>query len=214
VMTRKNSGLRVEYAVRLPGENGAVYLPIDAKFPAEPYAAMQAAYDAGDAAGVEAAAAQLTAELRRFARDIRDKYIDPPATTEFGVLFLPFEGLYAEAVRRGLVEVLQREYRITLAGPTTMAALLNSLQMGFRTLAIQKRSAEVWKVLGAVRTEFDKFGDALEAAQKRLEQTGTELDKLVGVRTRQIQAKLRSVTALPETESQVLLGENEVRQEL
>lgn len=210
VETRRRSGRRVEYAVRLPGaDGGTVYLPVDAKFPAEPYMALEDAYEAGDTAGAEAAAAVLTAELRRFARDIRDKYVDPPATTEFAVLFLPFEGLYAEAVRRGMVEQLQREFRITIAGPTTMAALLNSLQMGFRTLAIQKRSAEVWQLLSAVRTEFDKFGEVLENTQKRLEQTGQELDRLVGVRTRMIRARLRDVTVLPDADAELLLDRQE-----
>lgn len=150
---------------------------------------------------------QLEQSIKLFAKDIRDKYLDPPATTEFGVMFLPFEGLYAEVVNLGLIEVLARDYKMSIAGPTTMAALLNSLQMGFRTLAIQKRSSEVWKVLGAVRTEFDRFGDVLEATQKRLEQTSTELDRLVGVRTRQIRAKLRSVTSLSEEDAARLLDD-------
>ena len=142
------------------------------------------------------------ARILLFAKDISDKYIDPPNTTDFAVMFLPFEGLYAEAVNRGMVEELQSKYKVNLAGPSTMAALLNSLQMGFRSFAIQKRSGEVWEVLGGVKTEFDKFGDALEATQKRLEQANKELDKLVGVRTRQIQRKLRSVTRLDPSESQ------------
>ncbi|MEA4824976.1 MAG: DNA recombination protein RmuC [Clostridiaceae bacterium] len=197
VVTRRGSGLPVEYAVRLPGvDGGTVYLPIDAKFPGDTYAALQNAYESADAAAVESAAAQLVRAIRGFAKDIHDKYIDPPDTTEFGILFLPFEGLYAEAVRRGLVETLQREYRVTLAGPTTLAALLNALQMGFKTLAIQKRTSEVWSVLGAVKTEFDKFGDVLEATQNRLEQANRELDKLVGVRTRVIRSKLRDVTEM------------------
>ena len=143
--------------------------------------------------------------MRSFAKDIRDKYLAPPYTTDFGIMFLPTEGLYAEVVRRGLVDVLQRDYRVNIAGPTTMAALLNSLQMGFRTLAIQKRSGEVWKVLGAVKTEFEKFGGVIQAAQQRLEQANTELDKLVGVRTRQIQRKLDKVTSLSEEDSVALL---------
>ncbi|MDD6876712.1 MAG: DNA recombination protein RmuC [Clostridiaceae bacterium] len=208
VVTRKGSGMPVEYAVKLPGTDGStVYLPIDAKFPGDTYAALQNAYESADAAAVESAAATLVRAIRGFAKDIHDKYIDPPNTTEFGILFLPFEGLYAEAVRRGLVETLQREYRVTLAGPTTLAALLNALQMGFRTLAIQKRSSEVWSILGAVKTEFDKFGDVLEATQNRLEQANRELDKLVGVRTRVIRSKLRDVTELSPEDTKKLLDE-------
>lgn len=163
------------------------------------------AYDSGDQAAIEAAGTALERRIKSSAKDIRDKYIDPPATTDFGIMFLPFEGLYAEVVRRGMVETLQRDYKINIAGPTTMAALLNSLQMGFRTLAIQKRSSEVWNVLGAVKTEFDKFGGVLAATQQRLEQANNELDKLVGVRTRQIQRSLRTVTSLPEESSLKLL---------
>ncbi len=208
VVTRRGSGMPVEFAVKLPGaDGGSVYLPIDSKFPGDTYAALQAAYESADRAAVEAASVQLTRAIRAFARDIHDKYIDPPATTEFGILFLPFEGLYAEAVRLGLVEILQREYRITLAGPTTLAALLNALQMGFRTLAIQKRTSEVWSVLGAVKTEFDRFGDVLESTQKRLEQANQELDRLVGVRTRVIRSKLRDVTELDEESSKRILGD-------
>ena len=143
--------------------------------------------------------------MRGFARDIRDKYLAPPDTTDFGIMFLPIEGLYAEVVRRGMIEPLQREFHVNIAGPTTMAALLNSLQMGFRTLAIQKRSGEVWKVLGAVKTEFDKFSGVIESAQQRLEQANAELDKLVGVRTRQIRRRLAEVTALSDSEAAGLL---------
>ncbi len=206
VVTKKGSGLPVEYAVKLPGNGGErVYLPIDAKFPYDSYNQLLDAYDSGDSTKVETAASNLVRTLKSFAKDISVKYLDPPYTTEFGIMFLPFEGLYAEAVRYGLVETLQREYKISIAGPTTMAALLNSLQMGFRTLAIQKRTGEVWNVLGAVKTEFDKFGAVLESTQKRLEQANSDLDKLVGVRTRQIKSKLRSVTELGDTESAVLL---------
>ena len=194
VATRPRSAERVEYAVRLPGDDGApVYLPIDSKFPGDAYANLLDAYDSGSPERVHAAVTALTAQLKKEARDIRDKYVAPPHTTEFAVMFLPFEGLYAEAVNRGLVEELQRSYRISIAGPSTMAALLNSLQMGFRTVALQKRSSEVWQVLGAVRTEFDKFGATLERTQKRLDDAHRELDELVGTRTRQIQRKLRSV---------------------
>jgi len=161
----------------------------------------------GDPAAIAAAQAMLTTRIKGCAKDIRDKYIDPPNTTDFGIMFLPFEGLYAEVVRLGLVEVLQRQYKVNIAGPTTFAALLNSLQMGFRTLAIQKRSSEVWSVLGAVKTEFATFEDVLAAAQKRIEQTGAELDKLVGVRTRKINSRLRSVSVLPAEESARLLDD-------
>lgn len=206
IVTRAGSRMPVEFAVRLPGtDGGTVYLPIDSKFPGDTYAALQDAYDTGRREAVEEAAAQLIRALRSEARDIREKYVDPPATTEFAIMFLPFEGLYAEAVRLGMTEVLQREYRITIAGPTTLAALLNSLQMGFRTLALQKRSGQVWNVLGAVKTEFDKFETVLEATKNRLDQAGTELDRLVGVRTRAMRAKLRDVTELPAEEAQSIL---------
>ena len=206
VKTRPGSTHYVEYAIKLPGnDDGTVWLPIDAKFPVDAYSQLLEAYDTGDADAVKAAGSALDARIRAFAKDIRDKYIDPPNTTDFGIMFLPIEGLYAEVVRRGLVEILQRDYHVNIAGPTTMAAVLNSLQMGFRTLAIQKRSGEVWKVLGAVKTEFEKFGGAVKAAQNRLEQASDELDKLVGVRTRQIQRKLANVTNLADTEAVALL---------
>lgn len=147
----------------------------------------------GDKIKIDLAAKALITRIKSEAKDIHDKYIDPPYTTEFAIMFLPFEGLYSEAVNRGLVEILQRDYKVNIAGPSTMAALLNSLQMGFKTLAVQKRSAEVWEILGAVKQEFDKFGDVLEATQQRLDQANKELDKLVGVRTRQIQRKLKDV---------------------
>ncbi len=208
VITKKGSTTRVEYAIKMPGEDGGfVYLPVDSKFPGDVYAQLVDAYDTGDPAAIAAAQAMLTTRIKGCAKDIRDKYIDPPNTTDFGIMFLPFEGLYAEVVRLGLVEVLQRQYKVNIAGPTTFAALLNSLQMGFRTLAIQKRSSEVWSVLGAVKTEFATFEDVLAAAQKRIEQTGAELDKLVGVRTRKINSKLRSVSVLPAEESARLLDD-------
>lgn len=206
VKTRPGTTHYVEYAVKLPGaDEGTVWLPIDAKFPIDAYAHLLEAYDTGDADAVKAAGSILEQRIRAFARDIRDKYVAPPHTTDFGIMFLPIEGLYAEVVRRGLIEPLQNDYHINIAGPTTMAALLNSLQMGFRTLAIQKRSGEVWKLLSAVKTEFDKFGSVVEAAQQRLEQAGNELDKLVGVRTRQIQRRLATVTSLPDSEAASLL---------
>ena len=198
----------VEFAVKLPGDGDRpVYLPIDSKFPADAYTALQDAYDSGSAEAVNAAYAILAQRIKAFAKDIRDKYIEPPYTTDFAVMFLPFEGLYAEAVNRGLVEVLQHDYRVNIAGPSTMAALLNSLQMGFRTIAIQKRSSEVWEVLGAVKTEFDKFGTILETTQSRLNQANSELDKLIGVRTRAIQRKLRNVEKLDDVSAQNLLDE-------
>ena len=199
VATVPGSSERVEFAVKLPGDgDGPVWLPIDAKFPQDAYAALLAAYDTADKAAVELAAKELDKRVRGFGKDIHDKYLAPGHTTDFGVMFLPVEGLYAEVVRRGTAERLQREYKIVVAGPTTMAALLNSLQMGFRTLAIQKRSSEVWQLLCAVKSEFETFGEALAQAQKRIELAGAELEKLVGVRTRQIQRKLRTVTALPQ----------------
>lgn len=208
VATVPSSANRVEFAVRLPGDGGqCVYLPIDAKFPGDAYAAVVDAYDSGDAAQLAAARSALETRIKASAKDIRDKYVDPPHTTDFAIMFLPFEGLYAEVVRMGLVDTLQRLYRVNVAGPTTFAALLNSLQMGFRTLAIQKRSSEVWNVLGAVKTEFETFGTVLESAQKRIEQTSQELDKLVGVRTRKINSRLRSVSSLPAEESRRLLDE-------
>lgn len=198
VATVPGSSERVEFAVKLPGDgDGPVWLPIDAKFPQDAYAALLAAYDTADKAAVELAAKELDKRVRGFGKDIHDKYLAPGHTTDFGVMFLPVEGLYAEVVRRGTAERLQREYKIVVAGPTTMAALLNSLQMGFKTLAIQKRSSEVWKVLGSVKAEFDTFSQALAQAQNRLNQASSELENLVGVRTRQIQRKLQQVTLLP-----------------
>ena len=199
VATKQGSQANVEYAIRLPGTDGSpVWLPVDAKFPLDAYEQLLAAYDTADAAQVEVAVKALKTRVKSFAKDVQTKYIDPPNTTDFVILFIPVEGLYAELVRAGMVEILQREYKVTLAGPTTMSALLNSLQMGFRTLAIQKRSSEVWKVLGAVKSEFDKFATVLEAAQNRLNQANSELDKLVGTRTRQIQRTLKNVETLPD----------------
>lgn len=202
VATRKGSSERVEFAVKLPsGEDGeTIYLPIDAKFPADCYANLMEAYDTGDTEQIAAAGKVLENRIRSEAKDIRDKYVHVPDTTEFGILFLPVEGLYAEVVRRGMVERLQTEYKVTIAGPTIMAALLNSLQMGFHTLAIQKRSSEVWDILGNVKSEFETFGKALAQAQNRLHQASDELENLVGVRTRQIQRRLRTITSLPAAE--------------
>lgn len=206
VVTRPGTANRVEFAVRLPGEGDQpIYLPIDAKFPADAYHHLVDAYEEGNPDRIKAAATELEARIKGCAKDIRDKYVEPPYTTTFGILFLPFEGLYAEVVRMGLVDVLQTQYRVSVAGPTTLAALLNSLQMGFRTLAIQKRSGEVWEVLGAVKTEFGKFEDALAKVQTRINQTGDELEKLVGARTRQINRKLKSVAELPADDARKLL---------
>ena len=194
VATKKGSKNVVEFAVKLPSDDDKfIYLPIDSKFPGDTYAALRDAIDEGDKIKIDLAAKALITRIKSEAKDIHDKYIDPPYTTEFAIMFLPFEGLYSEAVNRGLVEILQRDYKVNIAGPSTMAALLNSLQMGFKTIAVQKRSAEVWEILGAVKQEFDKFGDVLEATQQRLDQANKELDKLVGVRTIQIQRKLKDV---------------------
>ena len=196
-VTVPGSSARVEFAVRMPGEEGhPVLMPVDSKFPADAYMALQDAYESADPVRVKEAGAQLESRLKSFAKDIRDKYIAPPDTTAFGVMFLPFEGLYAEAVNRGMVEALQREYGVSIAGPSTMAALLNALQMGFRSVALSRRSQEVWRLLGAVRTEFDRFAEVLASTQKRLQLAGDDLDKLVGARTRAISRKLREVERL------------------
>ena len=206
VATIPGSSQRVEYAVKMPGVDGStVWLPIDSKFPGDTYAHLQDAQASGDAQAVENARHALELVLRSEAKDIREKYVEPPYTTTFGILFLPFEGLYAEVVNAGLLEVLQRDYQVNVAGPSTMAALLNSLQMGFKTLAIQKRSGEVWQLLGAVKTEFDKFGQGLSKMQQRLRQTDEELDNLIGVRSRAISRKLRSVQSLDEAAAATLL---------
>lgn len=206
IATKPGSRDRVEFAIRLPGDGESpVYLPIDAKFPGETYAQLQDAYEQGDPDAIAQAAKMLEIRLKAEAKDIRDKYIDPPHTTDFGILFLPFEGLYAEAVNRGLIEDLQRTYRINVTGPSTMAAFLNSLQMGFKTLAIQKRSSEVWQVLGAVKTEFEKFGEILESSQRKLRQVNDELDTLIGTRTRAINRKLKDVERFDTQEADRLL---------
>lgn len=196
VATKKGSKNVVEFAIKLPAkDDDFIWLPIDSKFPGDTYAALREAIENGDKAQIDLAAKTLISTIKNEAKDISSKYIDPPNTTDFAIMFLPFEGLYSEVVNRGMVEVLQREYRVNIAGPSTMAALLNSLQMGFKTLAVQKRSAEVWKVLGSVKKEFDTFADVLKDTQKRLNQANDDLDKLVGVRTRQIQRKLKNVHA-------------------
>lgn len=208
VATVPGSSNRVEFAIRLPGDSdGAVYLPVDSKFPADAYLQLQEAYDAASPEQIRAQRSLLESRIKAFAKDIHEKYVSPPATTDFAIMFLPTEGLYAEVVKMGMVEVLQRNYKVNIAGPTTMAALLNSLQTGFRTLAIQKRSSEVWEVLSAVRTEFDKFEGALRDAQAKIDQANRGLDALVGVRTRQIQRKLKNVSALPSERAEQLLKE-------
>lgn len=189
----------VEFAVKLPSGNGFVYLPIDSKFPGDTYAALKNAYDSGDPERIEAAAKSLIRTIRLEAKDIHDKYIAPPYTTEFAIMFLPFEGLYAEVVNRGMIELLQREYKVNVAGPGTMAALLNSLQMGFRTLAIEKRSNEVWHLLEDISTEFDTFERSLTAAQEKIRSADNEIEKLVGVRTRQMQRKLARLSDYTES---------------
>lgn len=194
IATIPGSSERVEFALRLPGDGTQpVYLPIDAKFPLDAYNALVTAQDTADPKVVDAAAKALEQRVRSFAKDIRTKYIRPPHTTDFGIMFLPVEGLYAEVVSRGIADRVQGEFRVVVAGPTTMSALLNSLQMGFRTLAIQQRSSEVWKVLDSVSQEFETFGVALAQTQKRIAQAGSELENLVGVRTRQLQRKLKAV---------------------
>ena len=206
VATVPGSANRVEYAIKLPGHEGAVWLPIDAKVPGDTYQHLQTALQQGDAAAAAAMRKALYNVLRQEAKDIHDKYIEVPYTTNFGILFLPFEGLYAEVVSGGVTETLQRDYQITVAGPSTMAALLNALQMGFRTLAIQKRSGEVWTVLGAVKTEFEKFGTGLAQMQRHLNQTGSDLEELIGTRSRAITRKLESVQQLEDDTAREILG--------
>ncbi|NYE57824.1 DNA recombination protein RmuC [Carboxydothermus ferrireducens] len=199
IATKKGSEERVEFAIKLPGQkDGPVWLPIDAKFPTEDYQRLLDAIDKGDALLAEEAAKALENRIKDEAKKIREKYLDPPHTTDFAIMFLPSEGLYAEVLRRnGLVERLQREYRVAVAGPTTLAAFLNSLQMGFRTLAIEKRSLEVWTLLGEVKTEFARFGEALDKTRKKLEAATNEIDNAVK-KTRNIEKKLSQVQELPQ----------------
>lgn len=199
VATKKGSRNVVEFAIKLPADDDSfVYLPIDSKFPGDTYAKLVDAMNSGNKEEIEVCSKNLLRTIKSEAKDIHDKYISPPNTTEFAIMFLPFEGLYAEVVNRGMVEVLQREYKVNVAGPSTMGALLNSLQLGLKTLAVQKRSAEVWQILNDVKREFDTFADVLEKTQTRLNQANTELDKLVGVRTRKIQSQLSKVQKLEE----------------
>ena len=208
VATRPGSNERVDFAIRLPGkgDGAAVWLPIDAKFPVEDYLRLMDAQERGDPVLVEEAGRAIELRLKNEARSIRDKYVAPPHTTDFALLYLPTEGLYAEALRRpGLADTLQRDWRVSLTGPTTLAAMLNSLQMGFRTLAIEQRSAEVWAVLGAVKTEFGKFGEALAHTRKKLDEASNSISK-AETRTRQLSRKLREVEALPAGDSEQLIG--------
>ena len=202
VKTKKGSDALVEFAIKLPGKDAndsAVYLPIDAKFPQEDYIRLQTAYEAGDTLAIDASIKALVQSVKRFAKDISSKYIDPPHTTDFGIMFLPVEGLFAEVVRQpDLITVLQRDYKIVITGPTTLAAMLNSLQMGFKTLAIQKRSSEVWNVLSSVKKEFTTFGGVLEKAQKKLNEANNEIETLVTTRSRMMLSKLRNVEQLEE----------------
>lgn len=213
VKTKKSGTEFVEYAIKLPGKDDSsstVYLPIDAKFPKDVYEQYYDAFEAGDAALIESSGKQLENTIKKMAKDIHEKYVDPPFTTDFAILFLPFESIYAEVIRRtALVEMLQKEYKIVVTGPTTLGAILNSLQMGFRTLAIQKRTGEVWSVLGAVKTEFGKFGGLLEKVQKNLQTAGDQLEEVMGKRTRAIERKLRQVEELPQEESQKILPIND-----
>lgn len=211
VKTKKGSDALVEFAVKLPGKNeltDCVYLPIDAKFPKDMYEQLLDAYDTADPQQIETAGKNLETTIRKMAKDISDKYLDPPATTEFGIMFLPFEGIYAEVVRRSaLLEDLQRHYRVVVTGPTTLAAILNSLQMGFRTLAIQKYSGEVWKILGAVKKEFESMGGMLEKAKKHLETANGQIDNVLGVRTRAIQRRLKDVDTLSAEDARKIIPE-------
>ena len=214
VVTKEGSREQVEFAIKLPGREGkegqVVWLPIDAKFPREDYDRLLEAQEKADAEAAADAAKQLEIRIRSSAKDIRDKYLNPPQTTDFGIMFLPIEGLYAEVLRRpGLVEGLQRDYRVVVTGPTTLGALLNALQMGFRTLAIEKRSSEVWKLLGAIKPEFGKFTDIIVRAHRQLSTASTTLDS-AAQKTRTIQRKLRDVEVLPSQEAAELLPPSDV----
>ena len=217
VITKKGSRETVEFAIKLPGkdyDNKTVYLPLDAKFPLEVYNKLLDAYDLQNQAQIDVASKNLERFIKKSAKDIRDKYIDPPNTTDFGLMFLPTEGIYAEVLKnQSLVEFVQREYKINITGPTTLVALLNSLQMGFRSLAIEKHSSEVWKILGAVKTEFSKFETVLNSAQNKLNQASSEIDKLVGTRTRQINRKLKNIDKLSFDDTGLYLSSEESEEE-
>lgn len=209
VKTKEGATELVEFAIKLPGrddDQDHIWLPVDAKFPSEAYEQLQLAYDTGEISLVEAAQKNMENVIKKMAKDISEKYLDPPNTTDFGIMFLPFEGIYAEVVRKAsLLEELQKQYKVIVTGPTTLAAILNSLQMGFRTLALQKRSSEVWKILGAVKTEFDKFGGLLQKAQKNINAASDTVEELLGKRSKAISRKLKDVEALPASEAQQLL---------
>lgn len=211
VHTRKGSDAVVEFAVKLPGRDDIrdyVYLPIDAKFPKDIYEQLLNAYDNADPQAIEVAGKLLETTIKKMAKDISDKYLSPPATTDFGIMFLPFEGIYAEVVRRSaLLEELQRTYKVVVTGPTTLAAILNSLQMGFRTLAIQKHSGEVWTILGAVKKEFEKVGGMLEKAQKNIQTASVQIEEVLGTRTRVIQRKLKDVDTLSDRDARAIIPE-------
>jgi DNA recombination protein RmuC len=211
VVTKKGSADRVEFAIKFPNKEGDrefVWLPIDAKFPKDAYETLQNAYDTGDVATIESAQKSLEGVIKKMAKDICEKYIDAPDTTNFGIMFLPFEGLFAEVVRKAsLLEEIQRDCHVIITGPTTLAVILNSLQMGFRTLAIQKRSSEVWQVLGAVKKEFNQFGGLLEKAQNNIQTGLNQLDDVVGKRTRAIQRKLKNVETLNDDEQTIALSD-------
>ncbi|MBP7652215.1 DNA recombination protein RmuC [Candidatus Dependentiae bacterium] len=211
VKTKASSNDLVEFAIKLPGRDdndGQVWLPVDAKFPKDMYEQLQTAYDTGDVIQIEQCQKNLENTIKKMAKDINEKYIDPPNTTDFGIMFLPFEGIYAEVVRKAsLLEELQKTFKIIITGPTTFGALLNSLQMGFKTLAIQKRSSEVWRILGAVKKEFEVFGGLMEKAQNNIQTGLSQLDDVMGKRTRAIQRKLKSVEALNESDAKLILPE-------
>jgi DNA recombination protein RmuC len=210
VKTKAGSGDNVEYAVKIPGKEDpskTIWLPVDAKFPTEDYEKLNTAYEAGNVDEIEHYKKELEKKIKQFAKDIKTKYVDPPNTTDFAIMFLPFEGLYAEVLRiPGLLESMQRDFKISITGPTTLAAFLNTLQMGFRSLAVEKRTSEIWELLGAVRTEFGKFGEVLEKTKAKLDQASKEIDN-AEIRSRAIERKLRDVQTLPETQAQKLLDE-------
>ena len=209
VITKQGSAERVEFAIKMPGlDESSIYLPIDSKLPLDPYHKIKEGMDIGNPELIKEGRKELRSAIRKYAKDISDKYIDVPNTCDFAIMFLPVEGLYIEALNMNLFEEIQREFKVNIAGPTTLTAILNSLQMGFKTLAIQKKSADVFKLLGAVKGEFEKFASVLEKTQKKVTEASDELDKLVGTRTRMIRSKLRSVEVLDEGEAQVLLNEN------
>jgi len=210
VKTRAGSGDNVEFAVKIPSKEDSsktIWLPIDAKFPTEDYEKLNAAYDSGNIEEIDLYKKELEKKIKQFAKDIKTKYVDPPNTTDFAIMFLPFEGLYAEVLRiPGLLETIQREHKVAITGPTTVSAFLNTLQMGFRSLAVEKRTSEIWELLGAVRTEFGKFGEVLEKTKARLDQASREIDN-AGIRSRAIEKRLRDVQTLPESTAQKLLGD-------